>query len=233
MIRFATISSIVLCTFLYHAKAQTCKTEAKTINTKTNLQESIRNEPSKRLVALQKYIPGLAIDLRYATPNNFTKTILYHHPIACMRPGPATALRDVQEELSKKGLGLKIYDAFRPFSVTCRIWALVPDRRYAANPRKGSHHNRAIAVDLTLINLKTGRELDMGTPFDNFTDTAHHDFTALPPKVLANRHLLKYTMWKHGFNFVPTEWWHYHWRDKNYEVIDLSFDDIKDIIADK
>ena len=222
---------LILITSQFYGIAQTCKTEAKVINTKAALLESVKNEPGKKLIALQKFIPGIVIDLRYASTNNFTKAILYRHPIACLRQAPANALLEVQKELHKKGLGLKIYDAFRPFSVTCRMWQLASDKHYVANPRKGSHHNRAIAVDLTIVDLKTGKELDMGTPFDNFTDTAHHDFTQLPAEVIANRRLLKYVMWQHGFNFVPTEWWHYHWRDKSsYEVIDLDFDDIKDII---
>lgn len=214
--------------------AQNCKTDAKKINTKDGLRQSIKDDPAKKLVALQSFIPGIIIDLRYATTNNFTKTILYTRPAAYLRQAPAMALAEVQRELNKQGLGLKIYDAYRPFSVTCHIWNLIPDRHYAANPRKGSHHNRGIAADLTLVNLKTGKELDMGTPFDNFTDTAHHDFTSLPQQVLVNRKLLKYIMWKHGFNFVPTEWWHYHWRDKNtYEVLDLDFDSIREIIVNQ
>ncbi len=103
------------------------------------------------------------------------------------------------------------------------MWRLSPDRRYTANPRRGSHHNRGIAVDLTLVNLKTGKELDMGTGYDNFTDTAHHDFAFLSSEVMANRRVLRNVMWKYGFNYVPTEWWHYHWRDKNYDVVDVDF----------
>jgi D-alanyl-D-alanine dipeptidase len=234
MNRIAVCFMVALQSLHFFCGAQVCKTDAIAIHSKADLQESIKKDPSKRLVALQSFIPGLAIDLRYAGTNNFTKTVLYRHPFACMRIAPATALLQVQQELNKKGLGLKIYDAFRPFSVTCHIWQLVPDRHYAANPRKGSHHNRGIALDLTIIDLKIGKELDMGTGFDNFTDSAHHDFAQLPPKVIANRRLLKNIMWQHGFNFVPTEWWHYHWRDKaTYEVIDLDFDDISDLVSYK
>ncbi len=210
------------------AKGQKCSTDARCISTVAAYQESVKADARKRLVSLPSYIPGIVLDMRYATTNNFTHKVLYTHPAALMRSEPAQALQKVQQELKKKGYGLKIYDAFRPFSVTCTLWQLVPDRHYAADPRKGSHHNRAIAVDLTIIDVKTGRELDMGTTYDNFTDTAHHDFTALPENVLANRRLLKYVMWKYGFNYVPTEWWHYHWRDKEtYEVIDLDFDQLK------
>ncbi len=126
-------------------------------------------------------------------------------------------------------MAIKLYDAFRPFAATCRIWRLVPDKRYAANPLKGSNHNRALAVDLTIIDLKIGKELDMGTAFDSFTDTAHHSFIQLPPAVLANRRLLKTTMRKYGFGIVPDEWWHYQWpNNQDYEIIDLSFDDLKE-----
>jgi zinc D-Ala-D-Ala dipeptidase len=211
--------------------AQPCHTDAKLIGTRDAFLESVKSDPKKKLVAIQKLIPGLIVEMPYATSRNFTKTILYTHPVAYLREEPAWALKQIQQDLSKKGLALKIYDAYRPFSATCIMWRLVPDRRYAANPRKGSNHNRAVALDLTIINLKTGKELDMGTPFDNFTDTAHHDFTQLPEQVLANRRLLKGLMWKYGFTMVPTEWWHYQWRNRqDYEILDLSFDELKDIV---
>ncbi len=211
--------------------AQPCKTDAKSISNRDTFLQAVKNDPRKKMVPLEKVIPGLLIDLRYATANNFTKTVLYRHPILYLHEEPANALKHVQKELNKKGLALKIYDAYRPFSVTCRMWRMVPDRRYAANPRKGSNHNRAVALDLPIVDLKTGRELDMGTEFDNFTDTAHHDFTQLPAQVLANRRLLKGIIGKYGFGMVPTEWWHYQWRDRKiYEVIDLDFDELKDLV---
>ena len=210
---------------------QSCKCDVRCINNKDSLKQAITADPTKKLVVLQKIIPGLVLDLRYATTNNFTKIILYKHPIACMRVEPAEALRKAQAELNKKGLALKIYDAYRPLSVSCKLWRMSPDRRYTANPRKGSNHNRAVAVDLTIIDLRTGKELDMGTPFDNFTDTAHHDFMQLPEQVLANRRLLKATMRKYGFGTVPEEWWHYQWfKRKGYEVLDLDFDDLKEFL---
>lgn len=207
------------------ASSQSCKCDAGLVSSKAALTESIAADSCKRLLLLQDIIPGIVIDMPYATTHNITKAVLYRHPKAYLRVLPAYALRDVQEELQKKGLGLKIYDAYRPFAATCKIWRAVPDKRYVANPRKGSNHNRGLALDLTIIDRKTGRELDMGTPFDSFTDTAHHGFTCLPPQVIANRKLLKSTMRKHGFGHVPDEWWHYQWRnDRNYEVMDLDFD---------
>ena len=145
-----------------------------------------------------------------------------------MRLRAAYALAAVQQDLNKRGLGLKIFDAYRPYAVTVRFWELVKDERYVANPAKGSGHNRGLAVDLTIIDLATGAALDMGTGFDNFTDTAHHTFTQLPEPVLQNRKLLKETMQKHGFSLFETEWWHYFWpNDRNYEVLDIPFNKLQ------
>lgn len=218
------ISLVLLTGCAGAAQAQPCRARDTVIATRAAWQDTGRN----KIVRLRSFIPGIATDMRYASPGNFTHTTLYaSNADAYMHIIPAQALARVQQDLKKQGLGLKIYDAYRPFSITCRIWRLVPDRRYAANPRNGSHHNRAIAVDLTLIDLRTGKELDMGTGFDNFTDSAHHDFAALPPQVLQNRRLLRSVMTRHGFNAVPTEWWHYHWHDKKYDLLDLSFADMQ------
>jgi D-alanyl-D-alanine dipeptidase len=119
---------------------------------------------------------------------------------------------------------LKIFDAYRPYSVTVKFWELVKDERYVANPSKGSGHNRGIAVDLTVINLKTGKELNMGTGFDNFSDTAHHAFTKLPEEVLQNRLLLRSTMEKYGFKAFDTEWWHYYLANgERFGILDIGF----------
>ncbi len=211
--------------------AQDCVTEATLINRRDSLLATIRRDAGKQFVDLKQLIPDLVVDLKYSSANNFAHTVLYQNAGVYMRLEPAIALKKVQADLKKLGLAIKIYDAYRPFGVTCKIWKLVADRRYVSNPRKGSNHNRGVAVDLTLVDLKTGQELDMGTRFDNFTDTAHHNFYNLPQKVLANRRLLKSTMRKYGFNIVPTEWWHYQWVNRSgYEVVDLGFDDIRQVI---
>jgi D-alanyl-D-alanine dipeptidase len=108
------------------------------------------------------------------------------------------------------------------------MWEIIGDERYVANPAKGSGHNRGLAVDVTLISTKTGEEINMGTGFDNFTDTAHHTFKDLPVDVLKNRKLLKTTMERWGFRALETEWWHYSFpNDRNYEVLNLSFKELK------
>jgi D-alanyl-D-alanine dipeptidase len=192
--------------------------------------QSVSKDSSKKMIELHSAIPGLLYDLRYSTSNNFMHRTMYpeNTRFTFLRAPAAYALAGVQQELNKNGYGLKIFDAYRPYSVTVSFWELVKDERYVANPAKGSGHNRGLAADLTIIELTTKKELDMGTGFDNFTDSAHHDFTQLPQPVLNNRKLLKEVMQKHGFVLFETEWWHYSWpNDRNYEVLDVSFKDLR------
>ena len=141
-----------------------------------------------------------------------------------LRNPAAEALNNVQEELAKKGMGLKIFDAYRPYSVTVKFWDLIRDERFVAHPRTGSGHNRGIAVDLTIIMLKTGQELNMGTGFDNFSDTAHQGFSKLPEAVLQNRQLLRNLMEQNGFKPYADEWWHYSWPSAvKFEILDIEF----------
>jgi D-alanyl-D-alanine dipeptidase len=169
-------------------------------------------------------------DLKYAGTDNFMQRLMYPENTfnTFLRLPAAKALQKVERELNKKGLGLKIFDAYRPYSVTVKFWELVKDERYVAHPAKGSGHNRGIAVDLTIFDLKTKQELDMGTGFDNFSDTAHHSFTQLPKNVLQNRKMLRSVMEKYSFKALETEWWHYYLeKGDKFEVLDISFEDLK------
>lgn len=193
-------------------------------------RNQVKEDPAKKMIELKSLLPGLVYDLRYATTNNFMHRLMYpeNTQYTFLRLPAADALAKVQKELNEKGMGLKIFDAYRPYAVTVKFWELVHDERYVANPAKGSGHNRGIAVDLTIINLKTGEELNMGTGFDNFTDTAHHNFTDLPEEVLQNRTLLRSTMEKYGFKLFETEWWHYFLDNGDrFEVLDIEFKKLK------
>jgi D-alanyl-D-alanine dipeptidase len=189
-------------------------------------QKSMQADSCRRMVELRSLAPGIKYDLRYATVNNFMHRQMYRPAprFTFLRLPAARALAGVQKELNAKGYGLKVFDAYRPYSVTVAFWELVKDERYVANPSKGSGHNRGLAVDLTIVRLVNGQELDMGTGFDNFTDTAHHAFEGLTPAVLENRKLLRETMERFGFTAIKTEWWHYYWdNDRGYEVLDVPF----------
>jgi D-alanyl-D-alanine dipeptidase len=199
------------------------------IHSMAALKKTVVANAANQMINLKQKIPSLVLDLRYATTNNFMQEKLY--PLLSttwLRKPAADSLAIIQQQLKEMGLGLKIFDAYRPYSVTEKMWEPVKDDRYAADPRKGSGHNRGIAVDLTLINLKTGAELNMGTGFDNFTDTAHHAFTNLPEEILQNRLLLKKIMEQHGFKALDTEWWHYSLPNgTNFELLDINFNDLQ------
>ena len=195
------------------------------------LKATAKIDSNKQMIDLKKIIPDVFLDLRYATKNNFMHTKLYPTITTTYSRLPAAkALQKIQKELLQLGLGLKIFDAYRPYAVTEKMWEPIKDERYVADPKKGSGHNRGIAVDLTIINEKTKEELLMGTGYDNFSDTAHQTFTALPEKIMQNRNLLKNIMEKYGFKAFETEWWHYSLPDPlSYEILDIPFKKLKKI----
>jgi zinc D-Ala-D-Ala dipeptidase len=191
---------------------------------------TVKADSNKQMIEIKSVIPNIVYDLRYASDKNFMRRNMYPTKTnySFLRLPVVLALAQVQKELNEKGLGLKIYDAYRPYSVTEKFWELVLNEKYVADPKKGSGHNRGLAVDATIIYLHTGKEVQMPTYFDNFTDTAHHDFMNLPFDALQNRKLLKDTMEKYGFKLFETEWWHYSWPDDGkYEILDLEFKQLK------
>tara|TARA_R110002167_G_scaffold110831_5_gene281901 strand:- start:51 stop:770 length:720 start_codon:yes stop_codon:yes gene_type:complete len=177
-------------------------------------------EPEKRLLSLvgladttfirlADYDEGFAYDLRYATENNFLKAKVYECAECYTRVKTARALIAANEDFKRQGVMIKFFDCYRPNSVQYKMWKIVPNPQYVANPVKGSIHNKGGAVDITLVDLD-GEELDMGTDFDFFGKKAYHDMTDLPQEILNNRKLLKETMERHGFWSIRTEWWHYN-----------------------
>lgn len=203
------------------------------ITTFTAYTNSIIHNDNKRMVALSKYVTPLFTDWKYATSDNFTGLVLYKNPTAYVRKVIADSLKKVQEELAEKGLSLLFFDAYRPWSVTHKMWQIVPDERYAANPAKGSGHNRGIAVDVTLAKIDSGEKLAMPTPFDEFSEKAHDDYMLLSKEILENRALLKRIMEKHGFSALPTEWWHFSMANSEgrFELLDINFKTLKKITA--
>ena len=197
----------------------------KTISTMEEYNKLIAADSSQQLIALMNLIPGLKLDIRYATSNNIMKKPLYTIATAYMRSPAAQSLKEVQEELRPMGYGLKIFDGYRPYAVTVQFYEKFLDSVFVASPYSGSRHNRGCAVDLTLINLKTGKELKMPTPYDSFTREAAPDFPVRDPVALKNRELLKAVMTRHNFQLYPSEWWHFDFVGWNkYPVMNLSFD---------
>ncbi len=175
-----------------------------------------------RLVDIRTVNPNIRLDIRYATANNFLKRKLYSTAKCALRSSVAQKLALVQTDLEKIGLGLKVYDGYRPLSVTKQMWEFLPDPNYVANPARGSRHNRGAAVDLSLVD-RTGKELEMPTPFDDFTTKAHRDYQGGSAQSRKNRQILEDAMKKHGFIGITTEWWHFDSEDwQKFAILDVS-----------
>jgi len=152
--------------------------------------------------------PSIQVDMRYAKPDNFLKEAIYPVNRCLLRADVAERLARVQRRLLAEGFGLRMWDCYRPQSVQQRMWDLVPDPRYVADPSVGSKHSRASAVDVTLVD-KEGNPLPMPTKHDDFSDRARRDYMKLPAPVLRNRQILEDAMTAEGFVPLPTEWWHF------------------------
>lgn len=179
-------------------------------------------EANSELVDLQSYIPNIQIDLKYATADNFTGEVVYDFQCCLLVKEAALQLREVQNELESLGLGLKVWDGFRPIAAQWKFWELVPDERYVSDPRKGGRHTRGTAVDLTLI-TQGGEELLMPSEFDDFSEKAHQGYMGVSDEAIYNREFLREIMERHGFIGLATEWWHFDlagWQ--NYPPIDFT-----------
>jgi zinc D-Ala-D-Ala dipeptidase len=178
------------------------------------------------LVDIKEVNPRIIVDIKYATEDNFTKKKLYDSNTCFLKKSTAVKLDTVQKELERMNLGLKVWDCYRPLAVQRILWGILPDERYVANPEKGSRHNRASAVDVTLVDSQ-GRELQMPTGFDDFSPRADHHYQDLPDQMIRNRELLKGLMEKAGFIPLSEEWWHYDdekWMQ--FDMMDVPFRDL-------
>lgn len=177
-----------------------------------------------KMVDLAVFIPGIVLDIRYATSNNFTGKKIYDTPRAFARLPVAKSLKQIQEELKSQGLGLKIFDAYRPYAATLLFYETIKDTVYVSAPWKGSRHNRGCAIDLTLVNLQSGQDVEMPTPYDEFSVRAQPGYSDLPKKAILNRGFLIRLMQKYGFTVYPDEWWHFDYMGwEKYPLMDLPF----------
>jgi zinc D-Ala-D-Ala dipeptidase len=166
-------------------------------------------EPTRDLVDVVERIPDAVLDLRYATQDNFLKRKVYPDGARCLlHPDAAARLEAAAGALREQGFRIRLYDCFRPRSVQWQMWRILPRPGYVADPRKGSNHNRGVAVDLTLAD-RAGREVEMPTAFDTFSPAAHHGSRTSSPAARRHREILLRVMEGAGFKRNAMEWWHY------------------------
>ncbi len=180
--------------------------------------------PDTAWVDLEQLDSTLIMDIRYATTNNFMELQVYDCAKCYTRAKTAKAVLKIQAALSQQGLGLKMFDCYRPGPAQYKLWQKMPDKRYVAPPEKGSVHSRGGALDLTIVVLQTGQELEMGTPYDYFGREAYWSYTKHPENVNNNRKLLRSTMEAYGFKITTTEWWHYSYRRAWYKLSNMEWD---------
>lgn len=179
------------------------------------------------LVELITLDDSIRLDIRYATDRNFVGRPVYPEARAFLQRPAAEALVRAHRELRAAGYGILVFDGYRPWSITRLFWEVTPDRAFVADPAKGSKHNRGCAVDLSLFELASGKEVEMTSAYDEMSERAHPSYSGGTSEQRANRDLLRATLTKHGFTIEPNEWWHYNYRDwRLYPVLDISFSEI-------
>jgi zinc D-Ala-D-Ala dipeptidase len=190
------------------------------------------NKREADLVELIKLDKSIKLDIRYARNDNFVGKPVYTEARAFMQRDAAEALVKIHKMLKKQGLGLVIFDGYRPWSVTKLFWEVTPEdkRIFVANPKNGSRHNRGCAVDLSIYDRKTKKFLEMPTEFDDFTEKASPTYQGASELQTKNRELLRSVMEAEGFTVNKNEWWHFDYKNwQNYGIYDISFSEIKTI----
>jgi D-alanyl-D-alanine dipeptidase len=200
---------------------------AEALKAQPPVEEGVFRKPD--LVELVKLDPTIKLDIRYATTNNFLGTPVYTQARAFLQRPAAEALLRVHRELKSHGYGLIIHDGYRPWYVTKIFWDAVPDDKhiFVANPAKGSVHNLGCAVDLSLYDLGTGREVQMPSGYDEMTERAYADYPGGTEGERALRELLRQAMEAQGFAVIPKEWWHFDYNDwQQYPIQNVRFEDL-------
>jgi serine beta-lactamase-like protein LACTB len=181
------------------------------------------------LVELTALEPGIKLDIRYATENNFLSTPFYTSAKAFMQRPAAEAVARVHRGLAAKGYGLLVFDGYRPWSVTKMFWDATPERQriFVADPSKGSRHNRGCAVDLTLYDLKTGKPIEMVGGYDEFSDRSYPQYPGGTSLQRWHRELLRHAMEGEGFTVYEAEWWHFDYKDwRRYPILNKTFEEL-------
>ena len=194
-------------------------------------------------VLLADYVPGIIQEIRYYSTYNFIGDRIdgYEEPCAILTRKAARALKAVSSEVNVQGYRLKIYDAYRPACAVRHfvMWG-IEDQDLRMKPffypelekqdlfsagyiASRSSHSRGSTVDLTLLDMKTGKELDMGSPFDLFSEVSHPDYTGITDEQMKNREVLRKAMLRGGFVPLDCEWWHFTLADEPFPETYFEF----------
>jgi len=171
--------------------------------------EQPRPTPRSPLVEIAPPAFDVELDIIYATERNFTGEPIYARAACYLHTDAAAALARAIELAADQGLRFRIFDGYRPVDAQWALWNHTPDPAFLADPRKGSPHSRGIAVDLTLVDKRSKKALDMGGPVDDLTPRGHHGCRTISAEAQRNRFMLLGIMATAGFDHYLNEWWHY------------------------
>lgn len=200
-------------------------------------QEPARDKPpveagpfrAPDLVEVVELDRSIRLDVRYATADNFAGRPVYAEARAFLQRPAARALVRAHRALKQQGYGLVVFDAYRPWRVTKLFWDITPadKKEFVADPARGSRHNRGCAVDLTLYDLKTGRQVEMPSAYDDFSERAHSEYAGGSEEQRRHRSILRAAMEAEGFQVYAPEWWHFDYKDwRHYPILDIAFSEI-------
>ena len=203
-----------------------CKTKWNTQNSNNSVLNEVKfveklsneNVNDTTFVNLKDYSRDFVYDMKYATEDNFLKAKVYDCAECYLRLKTVKAMIKANAKFMKEGYRVKLYDCYRPLDIQKKMWTIVSNPIYVANPSKGSIHNRGGAVDISLVD-KNGVELDMGTSFDFFGIEASHNNKNLSKEILDNRKLLKKIMLRYNFQSFDSEWWHYNMKNAKLDSV--------------
>jgi len=219
IVSFVVLILMFSCKTKYYDKSNVISNLSKSSNEKKEVvleNKIVVNDTS--FVNLKLYSKDFVYDMRYALEDNFLKSKVYNCAECYVRLKTAKALIIANSKFMKLGYKIKLYDCYRPLDIQKKMWAIVSNPSYVANPSKGSIHNRGGAVDITLVD-RNGKELDMGTPFDFFGPEASHEYWNFPYEIIENRALLKKIMISAKFESFDSEWWHYNLKNAKLDPI--------------
>ena len=208
-----TLLFLLLFSFLFSCKSRYLDSKKSPF-----LLDITKEFDSNAFVNLRNYSKDFVFDMKYATADNFLKEKVYPCDECFLRVKTVKALLAANKLFLTKGFKIKLYDCYRPKSIQKKMWKIVPDANFVANPKKGSIHNRGGAVDISLID-SFGVELKMGTKFDFFGKEASHNYLNFSEEILNNRKFLKEIMQQHNFKSFDSEWWHYNLNGSNKDEV--------------
>lgn len=190
---------------------------------KSNVLDTFESLSDSNLVRINLDSLGIINELKYATEDNFLKQKIYPCAECYLRAEVARALLKINAEARLLGYKLVVFDCYRPYSAQVKMFSIIPDDRYVADPKKGaSNHNRGIALDISIASKK-GELLDMGSAFDEFSEKSHYSYSKISVNAKKNRKKLKHLMVNGGFESYDNEWWHFSFKNKKYEISDFSW----------